>query len=422
VLRETINNSLEESNELTTIFQSPRFQKNLFYEWIKTFGTVVKERKTERQRLKLPNTLDDGIPFIYHAPYTGGGTVTFEFRSQEEQAAMLPILRSFLRKVSACVACQNCEAECSVGAIVIKNGNIKIDGAKCTKCRKCYDIDFSCWRFKSMYKSENEQNKMSGINRYNHFGLREDWISVLIDLWSKFFPWGDNHPLGNKMVQSASAWFQQAMLVESKSRKPTILAELFRTKGSSCSLGWEIIWIALANNTILVRWFINETEIGRTYTVEHLTTNLNENYSSLGQSTIKDGLTSLKETIARSPLGGDNGVARCEFKGKILQSITRKAKGVHPLTLLYGLYLIAAKAERGSFTVRELLTADAESMFVSPLVAFGITPDTFKRQCEGLRTRYPDYISTTFTHGNDGLEVFPLKHTLEDIINLALGE
>ena len=30
-----------------------------------------------------------------------------------------------------------------------------------------------------MYKSENEQNKMSGINKYNHFGLREDWVFVL---------------------------------------------------------------------------------------------------------------------------------------------------------------------------------------------------------------------------------------------------
>jgi 3'-phosphoadenosine 5'-phosphosulfate sulfotransferase (PAPS reductase)/FAD synthetase/ferredoxin len=422
VLRETISNPLEESNELTTMFQSPYFQKKLFYEWIKTLGTVVRERGTEWQRLKLPNALDDGLPFIYHAPYTGGGTVTFVFRSKEEQIALLPVIRYFLRKVSGCVGCQSCEAECSVGAIVIKNGNIKIEGTKCIKCRKCYDIDFSCWRFKSMYKSENEQNKMSGINRYNHFGLREDWISALIDRWDKFFPWNNNHPLGNKMVQSASAWFQQAMLVEPKSRKPTTLAGLFRAKGSSFSLGWEIIWIALANNTILVRWFINETEIDRSYTVEHLSTNLSETYPPLGQSTIKDGLTSLKETIARSPIGSDNGVAQCTFKGKILQSITRRAKNVHPLTILYGLYLIAAKAERGSFTVRELLTADADSMFVSPLVAFGITPDTFKKQCEGLRTKYPDYISTTFTHGNDGLEVFPEKYTLDNIVTLALEE
>jgi hypothetical protein len=68
------------------------------------------------------------------------------------------------------------------------------------------------------------------------------------------------------------------------------------------------------------------------------------------------------------------------------------------------------------------LTADAESAYVSPLVAFGITPETFKKQCEGLRTRYPDYISTTFAHGNDGLEVYYKKYSLEDIIELALGE
>jgi 3'-phosphoadenosine 5'-phosphosulfate sulfotransferase (PAPS reductase)/FAD synthetase len=422
VLRKTINYPLEENNEFTTMFKSPHFQENMFYEWIKTLGTIVKERETERQRLKLPNTLDDGIPFIYHTPYTGGGTVAFEFRSKDEQTLLLPLMRAFLRKVSACVACRSCEAECPVGAIIIENGNMNIDGAKCIKCRKCYDIDFSCWRFKSMYKSENEQNKMSGINRYNHFGLREDWIVTLIDLWDKFFPWDENHPLGNKMVQSASAWFQQAMLIESKSRKPTSLAELFRVKGSACLLGWEIIWIALANNTVLVRWFINKTEIDRTYTIERLTTNLRENYPSLGQSAIKDGLTSLKETIARSPLGNDNGVARCEFKGKTLQSITRRAKNVHPLTILYSLYLIAARSRRESFTVRELLTADTESVFVSPLVAFGIMPDTFKKQCEGLRAKYPDYISTTFTHGNDGFDVFPKKYTLEDIINLVLED
>jgi hypothetical protein len=35
------------------------------------------------------------------------------------------------------------------------------------------------------------------------------------------------------------------------------------------------------------------------------------------------------------------------------------------------LYLIADLAERGSFTVRELLTANVDSTFVSPLVAFG---------------------------------------------------
>jgi hypothetical protein len=126
--------------------------------------------------------------------------------------------------------------------------------------------------------------------------------------------------------------------------------------------------------------------------------------------------------LTKSPLGGEGAVTLPVMKGRTVQSITRRAKDVHPLTILYGLYLIATKADRGSFTVRELLTADIESTFVSPIVAFGISPDTFKKQCEGLRTRYPDHISTTFTHGNDGLEVFPQKYTTEDVIMLVLEE
>lgn len=422
ILKETLGNPLQVDDGLKTTFQSPHFQKDLFYEWVKTLGDVVKERNTGRQLLKIPNKLDDGIPFLYHAPYTGGGIVTFEFHTEAEQAEILPRLRSLFRKVAACVGCRTCEAQCNFGAISLKDGRIAIDSRKCKHCYCCYDIDFSCWRFKSMYKSENEQNKMSGINKYNHFGLREDWIATLNDLGDKFFPWYESHPLGNKMVQSASIWFQQALIVEVKTRKPTTLAKLFAAKGSSNRLGWELVWIALANNTVLVKWFIGETEIDRTYTINQLFDKLSENYPSLGESTKKDGLTSLKETIARSPLGDDDGVAICEFKGRILHNITRKAKDVQPLTILYGLYLIADLAKRGSFTVRELLTADAESIFVSPLVAFGIAPDMFKKMCEGLRTRYPDYISTTFTHGNDGLEVYPQNHSLEDIVNLALGE
>ena len=111
-----------------------------------------------------------------------------------------------------------------------------------------------------------------------------------------------------------------------------------------------------------------------------------------------------------------------ERKGRKIVALTRKAKNVHPLTILYGLYLIAELSGRSSFTVRELLTADVDSVFVSPIVAFGIAPDTFKRQCEGLRTRYPDYLSTTFTPGNDGVEVYSEKHSLWDVVNLALEE
>jgi ferredoxin len=422
VLKETLSNYLEEQNGLTVKFQSPHFTKDLFFEWIKTLGTVIKERGSEQRRLKLPNTLDDGIPFSFKAPYTGGGTVIFEFRDITENTTMLPILRSFLKKVSACVACHCCEVECGHGAIIIKNGKLKIDGLKCTKCRNCYNIDTSCWRFLSMRVPEKSKSKMVKIHSYKTFGLQEVYVSAFMELRDKFSPWFDGHPLGNDMVPAARNWFKEANLATGDMVTPTALLDIFDKFGSGCSIGWEFIWVSLANNSVLVKWFIVATNIDTAYTTEKMDTDLRTSYPELKDSVVKGGLQSLKNMLKNSPLGGEGSVTRLEVKGKQVKSITRKAKDVHSLTLLYGLYLIAAKAERGNFTVRELLTADAESTFVSPLVAFGVTPDTFKKQCEGLRTRYPDYISTTFTHGNDGLEVFPQKYTTEDIITLVLGE
>jgi hypothetical protein len=180
--------------------------------------------------------------------------------------------------------------------------------------------------------------------------------------------------------------------------------------------------MALVNNSPLINWYCVSTEIDERKDVQSLLELLQGSYPLTNNA--KDRrLDALKNTAVESPLGGeDNAVMLPEYNGSKVVALTRKAKYVEPLTILYGLYLIANIAERSSFTVRELLTADAGSTFVSPIVAFGIAPDTFKKQCEGLRTRYPDYVSTTFTHGNDGLEVYPQKHTLEDIINLALGE
>jgi len=427
VINETLSNPREEHKDLMVIFQSPHFSKNLFYEWIKTIGTVVKERETEQQRLKLPKTLDGGIPFSYNAPYTGGGTATFEFRDTNEKWVILPMLKMFMRKISACVACRSCESECTHGAITVKNSKLNVDDTRCTKCRKCYNIDDSCWRFKSMYKPESERNNlMRGIANYQTFGLREKgqylWVSALTELGDEFFPWHNNHPLGKNMVDSARIWFVQSALIYSSNKKPTPLVNLFRKYGGESSLGWEFIWIALVNNAALLKWFIIATDINESYTVEQLSEMLGTSNPSLGKSTIDGGLAALKDMLTKSPLGGENAVTFPEMKGRTVVNITRKAKKVNPLTILYGLYFIAQKTERGSFSVRELLTADEESAYVSPITAFGIPVDTFKKQCEGLKSKYPDYIETTFTHGNDELTVFTKKHTIEDIITLALGE
>lgn len=427
-LNDTITAPIESTEGLKTTFISSFFDEQRFFTWLKPLGNIINNPETSGLMLKLPNTLNEGIPFVYHTPYAGGGVLTFDFHSEDERLRITPVLRTLLKKVSACVGCRACEAECTHGALYFADGRIQIDEEKCVHCKQCFDnIDNGCWRYKSMYKSENEQkNQMSSINRYNNFGLREKdnnlWISALVEMGDAFFPWNNTHPLGKKMVEAASAWFQQAELVSNKARKPTSLVELFRKLGGDSAIGWELIWMGLANNAVLIKWFITSTLIGEPYGIDKLTNMLKVDYPELGDSTIKGGLAAFKDMVTKSPIGEEGNIITYETKGKMVSSLTRLAKGVNPLTVLYGLYLNARLSDKSTFTVTGLMDADMDSAYVSPIVAFGIPSGEFKRICEGLHSRYPDYIATTFTHGNDEIRISPDKFTTEDIIKIAIRE
>ncbi len=422
-----LNNSLslpfEVSECLTTTFHSPHFSESLFYEWIKTIGTI--SEINEQRSLKLTNFPDSEIIFSYFVE-NPGGKIVFHFPNAEIQKKALPLLRPFLRKVLACVACGSCEAECRQGAIVCRNGKIQINDSKCIHCKSCYDIDFACWRLMSMRIPEKSQSTVVSINNYYTFGLREKgkdrWITTLVELDDRFFPWNEVHPLGNKMVESARNWFIQAGLIYESNKKTTPLVELFRIKGGEDMTGWNFIWTSLVNNSALIKWFVNIANIGVTNTVQTLSDLIANDFPSIGNSTIHGALAALKDLLSKSPLSGTDAVTTIEMKGRTVTSITRQAREVSNLVLLYGLYLIAHKANRSSFSVRELMTSELDSPYVSPLVAFGISPETFKRQCEGLRSKYPEYISTTFTFGNDGVDVHPDKYSVDDILRLALEQ
>lgn len=427
-LLNTITSPVESIEGLKMIFKSSYFNEQMLFTWIKPLGTVVKDPDTTGYKLKIPNTLDEGIPFRFASSHSTGGILQFEFRTKEELMGMLPLIRTMLRKVSACVGCRVCESECIHGALYYAEGTMRIDEQKCVHCRQCFDkIDKGCWRYKSMFKSETDnKNQLNSINRYNNFGLREKdanlWVSTLVEMGEEFFPWNNSHPLGKKMVEAASAWFQQAGLVSYKSRKPTVLVDLFKKFGGDAAIGWEIIWLNLANNAILIKWLILNTPLGISVDIEKLADLLKVRYPELGASSIKGGLAALKDMVSKSPIGGDDGFIQYMSKGKSINKLTRISKSVQPLTILYGLYFLNSKTGNSTFTVNGLLDADMNSAYVSPLIVFGIPSAEFKRICEGLHSRYPDYIATTFTHGNDEIRIYPERFNVDDVIALAIKE
>ena len=431
-LNDTISAPVENTCNLTSTFRHFHLSKERLLTWLKPLGNAVIDTPSGGMRLQLPRRLDEGVPFAYKEILGGGGELEVNFRSEAERLELTPLLRTALKKASACVGCRACEAECTHGALSCVEGVMQIDGDKCLHCRQCFDkIANGCWRYNSLRVTENSKSFAQIINSYATFGLREKdshlWVSTLVDMRDKFFPWNASHPLGTKMMPSCKIWFQQALLIDEQ-KKPTLLVDLFAKEGGSSPLGWEFIWMALVNRSEMIKWFVTATEIGVKHEVTELTDMLKCAYSGLTDDKASRGLAAFKDLVSKSPLGapvesaGEGAMMTYEMKGRSVNAVTRLAKEVRPLTVLYGLYLIAQIAEGGTFTINGMMDGDIDSKYISPIQAFGIKPADFKRLCEGLRSRYPDYIATTFTHGNDEVRVFPERFNTGDIVTLALKE
>jgi hypothetical protein len=135
----------------------------------------------------------------------------------------------------------------------------------------------------------------------------------------------------------------------------------------------------------------------------------------------KGALQSLCQLVKSSPLSeGGCALIETEMKGRAVEKLTRCMRSVDPLVVLYGLYAMAEKAGRGAFTVRQMMSAEFAGEVVSPLVAFGIPPDEFKKQIMGLTALYPDFIASSFTLGLDEVRLFPETKNRDDVVELIL--
>lgn len=259
---------------------------------------------------------------------------------------------------------------------------------------------------------------LSSVNTYKNFGLRTSFLSVYLEEKVSF----DNTTKLNreKQVPAAKAWFRQALLMDAKTCAPTKLLELFEQRGIEDSLAWNCVWLGLCNHAAIVKWLVCALELDVPYSDEQLFTLLGTDIKDV---TKKGGLQALKNMLVSSPFGAENG-GICEMlkKGAHTVGLIRRAHEVEPLVTLYGLYVTAEKAGRGTFTVRQLMEkpdAGGEGFieaFISPIVAFGLSPDTFKKHCLGLATQYPDLIACSFNLGLDEVRVFPEAKTQDDVL------
>lgn len=389
-----------------------------FLEWLKTVGKVFMDEPEGRFRLVLKNGRSEGVSIKVFNASNGAGNIRVSFADDAERKRLLPVLRTVLQKSVACVSCQACEAECPTGALYASNGKVVIDENKCIYCMRCHSMDQGCWRFKSMYVADSSQSGLKGINAYNNFGLRSEFVSVYLAERNEFDQTAQLNRA--KQVPAAKAWFRQGLLMDTKTTAPTKLLDVFEKRGVEDSLAWDCVWMGLCNYAPVVKWLVCTLKMDVSYMDADLFDMLGNDIRDV---TKKGGMQALKNMLVSTPFGtGENSVCELTKKGKLTVGFTRRSRLVDSLVVLYGLYVIAEKAGRGAFTVRQMMTAEFDGEIVSPLSAFGIPPDEFKKQCMGLSAMYPDFIACSFTLGLDEVRLFPETKSRDDVVTLILDK
>ena len=386
-------------------------------EWLKTLGTVTSPADGRRGTL---STNKETVEFEFRTK--GDGVVGLEFFPDTGRIdkATQKYARTAICKSLGCIGCRACETECPTGALSFDHG-VHVNSTKCIHCMRCHLPNDGCMRYFSLRYAGGTTMNISGINKYMTFGLKEDWVNILIQDRENF---RSTTELGNRMIPAAVTWFREASLIsDAMAITPTKLLEVAANGGADESNDqlWSMIWFSLANKSPLIRWFVCATDFGTKYTADELNEKLHQSVAS--ESVRRGALQSLFGTLKHSPLGmGSQPVVSLEAKGSRVVSVTRTPKSVDPYALLFALYLMGKLADRTSFTVSEMLTADFDSPFISPLVAFGMSVDEFKAQCLGLSSVRPDFLSCSFTLGLDEIKIFPNEKSTDDVLGMILGE
>ncbi|MDR0705542.1 MAG: phosphoadenosine phosphosulfate reductase family protein [Planctomycetaceae bacterium] len=420
-LKEILDFPVSEQKDSQLFFTLPLGKHKTVLEWLKIFGRI---EKTYNNSVTLfPRLSFDWICYTKHGKIKisikkqkYSEQLTFQFLQDKADKKLISHLYRIIYKTVSCIACKTCQAECPNGALTFLP-QIHIDEIKCIHCLNCNKQDNGCLRFNSKRNAKGITMSISGVGNYQTFGLKPEWIA---ELSRKRGDFRSTTLFGKNMIQSAPYWFREAKLAQDGSAiKPTKLLNVAEKYGFDSSFLWQLIWTGLVNHSSLVKWFICYTILNKAIDTEELSVKFSDVVSSVG--TRKSALSSLNNLLKNSPLGaGDLPLVRLEMKGKTVKSLTRLPVVPHNLVVLYGLYLMGQLTKRSSFNVREMMSADFEMPCVSPLYAFGIEPSEFQRICNGLSSKYPDFLSVSFTLGLDEVRL-NVQKTLDDVLDLVLN-
>ena len=226
------------------------------------------------------------------------------------------LIRRVLFKTAYCISCEACEVECPTGALSVIP-NVQINKQICTHCHKCLNFhDKGCVVATSVATTnESKMKAKAGIDRYNTFGLKEEWLDVFFGDPAYYFI-DNNSGLGVKQIPAMANWLKEAEIIDDKKQLTELGDYLCSIYMDNPYLVWEIIWINLVKNSFICHWFAARIKKGMTYNKKSLVELFVDEFQSLyGKRTIENAISALLATFANSPIGEKFGLYTNVEKG-----------------------------------------------------------------------------------------------------------
>jgi phosphoadenosine phosphosulfate reductase len=259
----------------------------------------------------------------------------------------------------------------------------------------------------------------SGIDRYSTFGLRDKWVSDFFENDIDFFRGGGQ--LGTKMVPACTNWFREAEILTEKDKQITELGQFLKSiYAVNPKAAWEILWVNLSMNSLVVQFYTSNINFGHPYTKAEILELMISEFEGINSNTLKNPLGALCNMfgITEETVIGDQisqGVILA--KGKTVESISRYAHNdLSLIAAAYSLYRYAEDQKRHSLTVSEFYDENQKDGIYRQ---FGINRDTFERLLLSLQEESNHVLRAEL---NMGLDNIILREDLKsiDILKMML--
>jgi len=242
------------------------------------------------------------------------------------------------------------------------------------------------------------KKKSSGIDRYSTFGMRKEWLEGFLNDPDKWF---DNNSLGPKQKPAMRWWLKESGLLDSATNNPTELSNILNgLKANKYKLIWEIIWVNLSYDSLIVKWYINNLTFGK-YTKEDLIVRLMNDIPGYSEGTLKNPRDALINMFDHSPFGKELKLGILTKKGNAVKSVEKAGMDeIHPSAIAYSLYKFAEDKKRYDLTVSELYKEDCEG---GPYKLFGISREKFEDTLRYLQENRNQIVRVDLTADLDNI-------------------